>query len=354
MTDRFPDHLARLDLDAALSPVEGEVAQLVACGLTDTAMASALTRSTHTMHTHVIRMLRKTGARNRSDLVIWMYETEHLVPGRSHLSEMSPRYTPVRGGAITDRRVGLNLHAELPHDLVDIARLVACGLTNDAIATRLHRNVDAVNYGVRRLRTITGAKTRVQITVWMYETGRVRPGAPDDPAHLLTKPVSPHQPVTGPTTRPDEEHAHPEMPSAVQIRACVMLSRPERADWLLIREHGAPTWRLPGRDVITTLHTPTETVLSMINDVLGFAPRCTPRFCAHTWNRTEAGPRLTYLFALDTLPADLRPQHGIDINWVHRAVVPRLLSGNDVPVVHRHLALPAPTVPASPYLELIP
>ncbi|MCA1228705.1 LuxR C-terminal-related transcriptional regulator, partial [Saccharopolyspora sp. 6M] len=341
MTDRYPDHLARLKLAAELSPVEVEVAQLVACGLTDPAIASALARSTQTIHTHLARMLRKTGARGRCELVIWMYETEHLVPGRAALSTMSPQYAPVQGGTITDRRVGLNLHADLPHDLVDLARLAACGLTNDTIATRVHRTLGAVNYWLEQLRNITGTTTRVQLTVWMYETGRVRPGTPDDPAHLLTKPVSPHQPATGPTTPPDEEHAHPEMPSAIRIRACVLLSRPERADWLLIREHGAPTWRLPGRDVITTLHTPTETVLSTINDVLGFAPRCTPRFCAHTWNRTEAGPRLTYLFAVDTLPADLRPQHGIDINWVHRAVAPRLLSGHDIPVVHRHLALPA-------------
>ncbi|MGW0895332.1 hypothetical protein [Saccharopolyspora sp. NPDC002578] len=145
------------------------------------------------------------------------------------------------------------------------------------------------------------------------------------------------------------------MPSRVRIRACGLLARPDRADWLLVRDRGETAWRLPGREVTAAFDTPAETVLSAVRGTLGFNPQATPRFCAHTWTRPQHGPPLlTYLFDLGTVPSDLvRPQRGLEVNWVHRVMAPRLLSGNDAVAVLGHLDQPDHTAHAALYQELL-
>ncbi|MGW0895335.1 response regulator transcription factor [Saccharopolyspora sp. NPDC002578] len=81
MTDQYPIRLVGLKLEAEPSGAELEVAQLLACGLTNDAIAEALCRSEHTVKTHLRRLMHRTGTTSRSHLVIWMYEAGYLLPG---------------------------------------------------------------------------------------------------------------------------------------------------------------------------------------------------------------------------------------------------------------------------------
>nr|WP_246458208.1 helix-turn-helix transcriptional regulator [Saccharopolyspora gloriosae] len=76
----YPDRIAQLALRAEFTGAQLEVARLVACNMTNTAIARHLCRSEDTVKTHLRRMLRKTGTTSRCQLVVWMYEAGHLVP----------------------------------------------------------------------------------------------------------------------------------------------------------------------------------------------------------------------------------------------------------------------------------
>jgi DNA-binding NarL/FixJ family response regulator len=60
--------------DDALSRREGEVALLVAQGLTNRQIASELTISENTVANHVARILKKLKLPSRSQIAVWMTE----------------------------------------------------------------------------------------------------------------------------------------------------------------------------------------------------------------------------------------------------------------------------------------
>ncbi len=65
----------------ALTERERQVMQLVALGLTNTEIAERLFVSPMTTKTHVSRAMIKLGARDRSQLVVFAYETGLVTPG---------------------------------------------------------------------------------------------------------------------------------------------------------------------------------------------------------------------------------------------------------------------------------
>ncbi|WP_243793824.1 helix-turn-helix transcriptional regulator [Saccharopolyspora gloriosae] len=91
--------------------------------------------------------------------------------------------TPTRPSTVPDRCAGLDLNALLPAADLPLARLAACGLSNQNSATRLHRSENTIKSHLMRLLRSTGASTRLQLVVWMYETGRVVPEIPLLPRH---------------------------------------------------------------------------------------------------------------------------------------------------------------------------
>lgn len=57
----------------------------------------------------------------------------------------------------------------------EVALTVAQGLTNAQIADELHISLSTVKFHLASLMTKIGARNRVQIAIWAYETKRVRP-----------------------------------------------------------------------------------------------------------------------------------------------------------------------------------
>lgn len=78
---RVPSREAGASLDV-LTEREREVLELVAGGLTNDEIASALYVSPLTSKTHVSRILAKLGARDRAQLVVIAYESGLVTPGR--------------------------------------------------------------------------------------------------------------------------------------------------------------------------------------------------------------------------------------------------------------------------------
>jgi DNA-binding NarL/FixJ family response regulator len=74
---RTTDHPSRLD---ALTPRETEILRMVASGLSNADIAAALTISDETVKTHVSRILLKLDLRDRTQAVVYAYESGLIVP----------------------------------------------------------------------------------------------------------------------------------------------------------------------------------------------------------------------------------------------------------------------------------
>ncbi len=55
----------------------------------------------------------------------------------------------------------------------EVLRTIARGLTNEEIAAELHVSLSTVKTHVANVMGKIGARNRVEIAVWAYETGRV-------------------------------------------------------------------------------------------------------------------------------------------------------------------------------------
>jgi DNA-binding NarL/FixJ family response regulator len=69
-----------------------------------------------------------------------------------------------------------------------VARLVAAGLSNAEIASRLYLSEATIKSHITRILARLGLRDRVQIAVYAYEHGIVRPGHGTPPADRKTRP----------------------------------------------------------------------------------------------------------------------------------------------------------------------
>ncbi|MFE3055281.1 LuxR C-terminal-related transcriptional regulator [Nocardia sp. NPDC059239] len=87
-TDRLRSIAAEASARAVLSPREREVAQLVAAGLSNREIATALVLSERTAQNHVQHILTKLGFTNRAQIVAWV---NHADRGRGEQGGSRPR-----------------------------------------------------------------------------------------------------------------------------------------------------------------------------------------------------------------------------------------------------------------------
>lgn len=122
MTDAYPDRIAVLKLHAEPTPAELDVARLLACGLTNSAIATRVFRSEDTVKCHIHHLLRKTGTATRSGLVIWMYETGHVVPGNPDFPDAPrlPVSPPPQGSVAAHNRATARMHRTLTAARADV------------------------------------------------------------------------------------------------------------------------------------------------------------------------------------------------------------------------------------------
>lgn len=80
-TVRLPAGDPRPALLASLTEREGEILRAIAAGLSNAEIAERLYLSLHTVKTHVGNVLVKIGARDRTQAVVFAYETGFITPG---------------------------------------------------------------------------------------------------------------------------------------------------------------------------------------------------------------------------------------------------------------------------------
>jgi len=69
-----------------------------------------------------------------------------------------------------------------------VVRLVAAGLSNAEIASQLYLSEATIKSHITRILARLGLRDRVQIAVYAYEQGIVRPGHGNPPAGRETRP----------------------------------------------------------------------------------------------------------------------------------------------------------------------
>lgn len=99
-----------------------DVARLLSCGLTNSAIATRIYRSEDTVKCHIRHLLRKTGATSRSGLVIWMYESGHAVPGQACFPDCPrlPASPPPPSSAVAHNHAAARLHRTLTAARADV------------------------------------------------------------------------------------------------------------------------------------------------------------------------------------------------------------------------------------------
>ncbi|MCA1194506.1 MULTISPECIES: LuxR C-terminal-related transcriptional regulator [unclassified Saccharopolyspora] len=94
----------------------------------------------------------------------------------------------------TSRYASLNLDAELTPSPLLVARLVACGLTNERIGHTLGRSANTIKTHLSAAMRKAGATTRYQLVVWLYETRHLQPGLPTQPRQAAAAELARHSP----------------------------------------------------------------------------------------------------------------------------------------------------------------
>lgn len=87
-----------------LTDREREVLALVGSGLSNEEIAGQLVISPLTVRTHVSRILMKTGARDRAQLVVLAYESRLIKPGSQSGSHPPARRRPTEAARPGQRR----------------------------------------------------------------------------------------------------------------------------------------------------------------------------------------------------------------------------------------------------------
>ncbi|WP_258349017.1 helix-turn-helix domain-containing protein [Saccharopolyspora gregorii] len=108
----MPERWTGLNYNAALSTRELELAHRLTTTPTNDAIATSLGTTTDIVKAHLRRMYSKVSARSRIHLIVWLYETGRLVPGKPRLSA-TPR--PVAPPATVDRTASHHLYVARDH-----------------------------------------------------------------------------------------------------------------------------------------------------------------------------------------------------------------------------------------------